>query len=105
MNNGFYGISKIQDDVPLDDFRKEKYPDIKNWKNNSVRSIFWSYTPRKYSYDTENIMAFKFKSKEVTQKYFELFQNTLKQLKEHYGLTLDRLNHDLDEFIKDNGTF
>jgi len=97
MNKGYYGISKYDENVPLDDFRNN-YPKLLHITKQSSWSILWEHTPRKYSYDIKNIIAFKFTPEAIAKEYFILFQNTMKKLEE-YNITLDELNDELDQFI------
>ena len=100
MDDGFYGISAIKENEYLDNFRKQEYFNLKKWKKNSNRSIFWDYTPRRDSYAIDNLVAFKFDIDSVAKEYFELFQNTLKDLKDMYKLNLEELNEKFVDFIE-----
>ena len=105
MDDGFYGISAIKENEYLDNFRKQEYSNLKKWKKNSNRSIFWDYTPRRDSYAIDNLVAFKFDTDSVAKEYFELFQNTLKDLKGMHKLNLEELNEKFVDFIeKQKGT-
>ena len=59
MNSGSYGISVSDSIVPLSVFRKTNHEKMLNWKKNTSTSLFWDYTPRTWTYATENLVAFK----------------------------------------------
>ena len=99
MNSGYYGISVSDLSVPLSDFIKSNHSELLKWKRNSKISLFWDFTPRNYTYATENLVAFKFEPEVTSQEYFNLFENTIKTLKTNYHTTLEKINEDLDSFL------
>ena len=68
MNSGYYGISVSDLSVPLSDFIKSNHSELLKWKRNSKISLFWDFTPRNYTYATENLVAFKFEPEVTSQE-------------------------------------
>lgn len=103
LNSGYYGISINNDNIPLKNFREEMYPKLKEWKKNTSISLFWNYIPhRKDSYSSENIVDFKFNQEKIAEEYFKLFENTMNKLETEYKISMEKINSDMDEYIKKN---